>query len=342
MKNLVLHNAIAMALLGGALAAQTVQASSYTNIASPIGPGPTLDVPAGPESHPGKEYASELNTDAGGNPSPGQTLLWDGSGGVKDGFQFSVAGRDGDTQVDAMAHTNDTLFNNVLNNTTAALFSLRDDAVFGDGRDISDPVFYETTAGDREAWATAQQVNQEFLPANLIALEVWGQEGTPDATRFSLFSDSNGDCSIYDFDGANTTCWLTDTALNSAVQPFFSNLSVAQTDLDAMMISGNTVLFSLWTQIDYDGGGSNVVGDEVFVWNRDSGAIGYFNHGGHPWDSGWTLSTFLYDGALCNEFGCNVDALEAAAGAAPEPASLSLLAAGIIGLGANIRLRRRA
>jgi hypothetical protein len=327
-KRSLLPAAVYAVLVGGVFAADMALAGPYVPITDPVSI-PTLGVPAGPERHPGKEYSHELDrssTAAGGVVlDDQQNTMWDGSGGIDDTFDYdSVDGTSSNNpnaQVDALAHPDDAYFNEVVSNTTAILYSLRDGPnVQGAGVDVFGiPVFYETAGGAQGTWATWAQVDQHG-GQNLDGLEVWGAERIDDASRYSLFNDFAGGCSIYDM---TTGCWLPHAELAA----LFSNVLPSDlVDLDALMLSGDQVMFSLWPILDATTGGALVAGDEVWVWDRAAKTLGYLNHGGHLWDTGWTGR---YYGAIHN-----VDALESAV---PEPASLALMAIGLAGLGISRR-----
>lgn len=325
--------AVCAVLTSGLFTADLALAGPYVPITSPVWT-PTLDAPAGPERHPGKEYSHEVDrssTAAGGLvPDDQQNTMWDGSGGVADTFDYNgIPGTSGNPsdQVDALAHPADALFGDVVSNTTAILYSLRAGPnVQGAGVDIGAPVWYETTAGGTAPWATWPQVDQHG-GQNLDGLEVFGPEGADDATRYSLFNDfagaNNGGvgCSIYDSAGtdglADETCWLSHGALSS----MFTGIQQDLIDLDALMLSGDSIMFSLWPIPGLPGFG---VGDAVYLATRTSPVsavlLGPLSHGGHLWTNDW--------------LGNNVDALEAAA---PEPASLALTVLGLAALGLGRR-----
>jgi hypothetical protein len=284
-----------------------------------------------------------LDTNAAGALDPLQVILWDGAGGVADGVDFGDNG-----EMDAIANHGDALYQTVIDNRTAAAFSLRRvDPVFpvgapshglpplGAGTDFPGvSVFYETTIGAIGAWATPPVVNRDFPPANLDGLEIWGPEGPTvadsDTDRYSLFGEPGG-VSIFNADGST---FLTQSALAAALVTFDPSLRPYENliDIDALMVqdtttvgvfdAGDSILFSLWSIMD-GATGFAYWGDATYVWDFATG-ISYYDHGGHLWDNGWTISAFGE--------AWNVDALEALA-KVPEPGSVALLGLGLAGLG---------
>lgn len=290
----------------------------------------------------GKEYADEVNRNANGTNQPMQTIRWDGLGGVTNGYGLAGVGMAGyvyslpsgvsEGQLDAMANRQDELFSAFVQNRTAGLYSLRNNANWGAGADVGAPIYYEATHPEHGVWATAQQINQDAGVQNLIGLEVWGSNATPDANVYSLLGDAGG-FSLY---RANGTGLVSHDQIVAAVQSVLGwdnsqmELIKSSIDLDAALVSEATqqIVFSIWN-IDSTAQTGKLYGDMAIVLNYGTGDAAFLNHGGHVWDNGWTAS--IYGGTAYN-----VDALETAG--VPEPSALALLG---LGLFASIGARRR-
>lgn len=329
-----------------------VLATTPFNADDPIGPQPTTIEPEGPSVHPGKEFTDELDRDESGLNDAGRTIAWDGKGGIKDSTDFIESMADtGD--IDALAFSQDTLFDAVVNNKTAILFSTRSNATHGEGLDrgappncaFGVPICYETVGGDINVWAMDSEIDNMNTVKNLDALEVWGPKDEDDADKYSLFGEpvrNENAISIFNLDG---TAYLERQLVANAVinlfpNNFFQGLDPNKIDIDALMVNdsgkgdkdrikfriddGDEILFSLWP-VENVVGANSIIGDEVFYWNKKDG-INFLNHGGHEWHSNW--------------LGRNVDALEAAA-STPEPGTiLGLLA--ISGLGLGLKRKKQS
>ncbi|WP_013325336.1 hypothetical protein [Gloeothece verrucosa] len=175
MKNTTQVWTLLASLVGGALIGMpAAQAASYnSSFVTPVNPIPGAGIPT-PKQVPGKEYADSPNKDQNGAADAGQSLLWDGNGGVADGFDF------GDQEVDALANYGDALFYEVIHNQAALLFSTTGDGVA--------PILSESITGVGAVWATAAQIDANGVN-DLDGLEVWGPEGVPDANRYSLLRE---------------------------------------------------------------------------------------------------------------------------------------------------------
>ncbi|WP_013325333.1 PEP-CTERM sorting domain-containing protein [Gloeothece verrucosa] len=288
MKNTTQVWTLLASVVGGALIGMpAAQAASYnSSFVTPVNPIPGAGIPT-PKQVPGKEYVDSPNKDQNGAANAGQSLLWDGNGGVANGNDF------GDQEVDALANHADALFYAVIHNQAALLFSTE-----GDGRA---PILSESITGAGAIWATAAQIDANGVN-DLDGLEVWGPEGVPDSDRYSLVGDPNG-ISVYALGG---TPLITTSQIAAAIgRPELES----QIDLDALMVYEplSTILFSI-RPIDnvFDGG-------EIWTWNG-VGAAQFLNHGGHLWNTAFDVrGTF----GTTSE---NVDGLEAVA--TPEPMTI--------------------
>lgn len=263
--------------------------------------------PASVTSVTGKEYTDLLDENAAGGLAPTQTLLWDGVGGVANGYQYQNTG-----EVDAMAARFDAYFWETINNTSALLFSVK-------GDNGGAPVRYELPGGGNGVWATVAQVNSTGVN-DLDALEVHGPDGFSDGDMFSLFGDGGG-VAVWDYNGGSPIAAVSSGEIASAV-----GLAGVHVDLDALMMFGETLIFSIRAIGPYDGG-------EIFVYTLGggSGPATFLNHGGHLWDTAFDVG---------GTFGCPTDEIDAleAVNVVPEPASMAALA---IGAGALLRRRSR-
>ncbi|HRK22084.1 MAG TPA: PEP-CTERM sorting domain-containing protein [Fimbriimonadaceae bacterium] len=261
-------------------------------------------VPLSALATPGKEYSNLIDKNAAGAPVPGQIVLWAGTGAAADDG-ILAAGRG---EVDALANIGDAYFQGVLDNTAALLFSVQADAP-------GVPIQAENDLGVVSTWATAADVNS--TPGaldDLDGLEVWGSDGVSDTTHYSLFGDPGG-VAIFDLGGATVA-----TTADIAAMIGAPGMNV---DLDALMMNGSRILFSIRPVAGFFDGG------EIWIGDLSTGVASFLVHGGHTWDTAFDVGA--HTGCL-NE---NIDALEATA-LVPEPASMTALA-----LGALAAIRRR-
>jgi len=236
------------------LCAQTVMAGPYIPRGPFLTPVAGAVIPA-PWQVPGKEYTDFPDKDATApkpNLVPGQSILWDGAGGVMNGMNYAA------DEVDALANNDDALFAEVIGNRSALLFSLS-----GSGN-----VFAESILGGIGIWAAPAVIDQHGVN-DVDALEVWGPEGAVDANRYSLMGDPNG-CAVRALAGG---CIVP----SAAIARF---LNVSDPDLDGLMMRGEQILFSIRPTGPYTGA-------EVWTLNYLTGLGAPLNHGGHVWDTAW-------------------------------------------------------
>lgn len=258
---------------------------------------------------PGKEYTDNLDVDSTGALDATRNLHWFGDGTVVDSIKYERTG-----QVDALAAPFDAYFWETVNNQSALLFSVAGDA--------GGPIRYEMPDGSFGVWATDPMINKNGVN-DLDALEVWGPDGADDGTMYSKFSDGGG-FAVWGYTGTigAPVGVVTDTEISLAV-----GLPNQHVDLDALMMYGETLIFSIRAIGPYDGG-------EIFVYSLGEAAVPgyaphYLFHGGHLWDTAFNVGA---------TFGCPTDEIDAleAVDVVPEPASMAALALGALGV-----LRRR-
>lgn len=260
-------------------------------------------VPLSVLATPGKEYSNLIDKNAAGTPDPGRIVLWTGTGAATDD---GLAGR---SEIDALANGGDAYFQEVVNNTAALLVSIQADAP-------GVPIQAENESGVISTWATTVEVNgAPGALDDLDALEVWGADGISDTTQYSVFGDAGG-VAIFNLDGSTF-------ATSADIASMIGLPSTDGLDLDALMVNGSRIMFSIRPVAGFDGG-------EIWVGDLSTGAASFLDHGGHLWDTAFDV------GAATGCLNENVDALEATA-LVPEPASMTAMV-----LGAAAMLRRRS
>jgi hypothetical protein len=335
----------------------TVGANPWVPLANPVNPGPSILIPT-IKQVPGKDFSDVRDRDALGVPDVEQVVAWDGSGGVRDSFDYSLSRLayppvDIDIEVDGIASGGDALFHDVRNNQAALLFSVETDPT----------ILYERATGFPAApagfgvWATALDIDAMNPPLDTDGLEVWGGDNFDDSDRYSLARDpfvappaGAGKVAIWAYSsGPNTSVphtLTTDLAAAMDLQyfgiglggPLWSQL-VELMDVDAIMTNGEQVTFSIrpldLAPFSPPSGPLLPTFDGGEIWEYDGAAVPtkFLNHGGHLWNTAFDVrGTFL----LNNE---NVDAIEAVATFVPEPAGLALLLIGLCAISSRARRR---
>jgi hypothetical protein len=331
--------------------ASLANANPWVPVANPVLPGPSRFLPS-PKEVTGKDFSDVRDRNAAGAFDPEQVVAWDGSGGVRDSFDYSgtrPAPLNQDRAVDGLAAPGDALFHAVRANQAAVLISVEGDP----------NIYYERATGFPAApagvgiWASALDIDAMNPPLDTDAIELWGGDNADDSERYSLADDPPmpglGKVAVWSFTspgGPSAPHTLT-TNLAAAMDlqfggigvngPVWSHL-VELMDVDAIMIFGEQVNFSIrpldLAPFSQPGGPllPTFDGGEIFVYDAPLVPTKFLDHGGHLWDTAFDVRGTFH---VNHE---NVDALEAVATAVPEPASLFVAALGIV---AGCCFRRR-
>lgn len=314
-----------------------------------------VGAPAGPIPPAGACPNGTLGDRSATGPAvadPGQVIGWDGQrpGGVADWTDFSgtVSGlNDNQMQIDGLANNNDVFWGGVVGDTVHMLFST----------DADHRIFWETPGAPMHGvWADGQppyspgvnggnDIDQHGVN-DVDGLEIWGprRPEAPDADRFSLESGTHTGTadplgiSVWASPGPGAPAapfWSTAEIAAAILAASGEEINEAMIDLDAMMVSGNNLLFSVDPVDDILDGG------EIFVAFRAGGfgsfgAAGdmahYLFHGGHLWNTEFEVM------ATYNTASENINALEAAN--IPEPATWGIAVLGLAGIGMARRWQR--
>jgi hypothetical protein len=310
-------------------------------------PGPGIPSPA---DVPGKDFSHHLDRDALGLFDPEQNIAWDGTGGTRDAFDYEgsrlpypdVAGPN---QVDALGNGGDALFDAVISDVAALLFSVGATVPGGPG-DAS--IYFEAAHGfgpppvPSGIWAfPLPDIDDTHFVADVDGLEVWGTDLDDDADRYSIYGDPFVDLSggaapplkvaVWSYDpGAHLSApaFLT-TDLAAAIDLQFGgpgdgdfwSFLVETMDVDAIMVQGDRLLFSIAPIVVPGPGGplASFDGGEIFVYHGAGAATSFLHHAGHDWDTAFDIvGTYGVLGVMSE----NINALEAIA--VPEPSTLAL------------------
>jgi hypothetical protein len=295
-------------LVLGLMAASALMAGPYVVQGPFVIPAPGSGIP-GPRNVEGKEYADNPNKDDAGAAAVGQTLLWDGAGGIANGLLT------GPPDVDSMANVGDALFQSLIDNTSALIF----------GSEGRGEIFLETIGGAPGIWAVPAQIDQHGV-RDLSGLEVWGPENAVDTTHWSLRGDpapgpGGPPCSVFDSSG----CVYTTLDIGAAIGVTAFGL----VDLDALMVNGARIIFSVRPIPNF-----GIDGGEIWVWNGPGTAATFLNHGGHLWDTAHDVKGHF---GVANE---NVQDIEAIS-FIPEPASFGLIGLALVAAAGRRFLKKR-
>ncbi|MDJ0736671.1 MAG: hypothetical protein QNJ47_21840 [Nostocaceae cyanobacterium] len=252
---------------------------TFKLIAPPINP---RKIPLSPTRVNGKEYSDNADKTTLGIPDPGQTLLWDGTGATQDGVDYPTPG-----QVDAMANRGDAYFHQLVADTVAMVFSTTFD----------DDIFYELPGVARGGvWANNNQIDApgpgfDQGVHDVDGLELWGPNNRSDASYYSVYGDVTFDpltgqvVSGAVLDQSNNVIFTRQEiakAVANVTQPSNSKL-LNFINLDAMMVSGDRIVFSVDPIQNFLDGG------EIFVYDKGTGSSSFLYHGGHLWDTSFNV-----------------------------------------------------
>ncbi|MCK4850142.1 MAG: PEP-CTERM sorting domain-containing protein [Phycisphaerae bacterium] len=260
----------------------------------------------------GKEYSNKFDEDSAGMLDRLQNIAFDGLGNAGDAFDYTGSGLGDFHQLDALANSLDTYYQEVISDQVPMVLSFASpDPQAGD-------IKYQMEQTDiNGTWATPTMINATSPPDDVDALEIWGSDSEDNANMFSLTDDIMGVAVYkYDSDLHTATEYISSDALKAAIG------TTEQIDLDAMMVmdaigeeedefaSGDSIMFSIRETLSDDGAFD---GGEIWVWNFDYGTAVFLTHGGEIWDTAHTVG--LDFGVGTEE----VNALEALS--VPEPIS---------------------
>lgn len=229
----------------------------------------------------GKEFSHDIDysiASGAAMPDPQQVINWDGAGGTRDGLDYSGSrpGWQNDQQVDAIAHTNDTLYREVLNEAAHLVFS-HDNMVtsYASGAPApyavpsAGPVFLSNGnaiggAGElsvevasafappatQSLWTAQPEISGMPLPMDVDGVELWGREPTENvlgnADKYSLDLDFPSSTSVWNASGSgylsHPTIVAAVTSLlgpipGSAILPFDDQEGSNAINLDALMVN---------------------------------------------------------------------------------------------------------
>jgi hypothetical protein len=179
-------------------------------------------------------------------------------------------------------------------------------------------------ASNSTVWNPAPPDGTGTGPADfdLDALEIWGPELIVDANRFSLefdvLPDGTGSASVFRLDGS---VQYTREDIAAAIgRPDLAD----DIDLDALMVNGDALLFSIQPLDVFDGG-------EIWDWSG-TGLAKFLDFGEKTWNTEFDIQAYFDDQGfdIRSE---NIDALEAAS-TVPGPVP-------IFGVGAAFGFSRR-
>lgn len=337
-------------------APSTANAFPWTPASSVIPyPGPGIPTPL---ATPGKDFSNHRDRNAAAVGDAEQVIAWDGApgtSGVRDAFDYSGS-RIGypevelDQEVDALANVGDALYDAVIADRAALLFSVGNTAPAPGGLG-DNHIYFEAAHGFGPPpvadgiWAAPLDIDGMAPPDDVDGLEVWGGDHFDDADHYSIYGDpfvtlgaGSAKVAVWKYTpglpGSSVPAFLT-TDLAAAIDLQLTGVGfggdvwshlVEEMDVDATMVQGGKLLFSIaptivpGTPIFFDGG-------EIFVYDGPGLPTKYLHHAGHDWDTTFGVVAAFSHLGVASE---NINALEAVA--TPEPSSLILALLGLVAL----------
>lgn len=221
------------------LALSMAQFASATVPYTPLPPtGPPILGPSvqTARSIPGKEYSHDFDLStagAGGVPDPEQVIAWDGIGGAADGLDYSFTRpNDTESQVDAIAHSRDTLYRALRVDRAHLAFSHDDrvtgydaaggiipvavpsfgpvalsngNTIFGAGELSVERSGSLAPPESQSGWTKASLINAMPEPRDVDGVELWGPEPaiSSNADKYSLDLDFETGTSVWNLSGSS-------------------------------------------------------------------------------------------------------------------------------------------
>lgn len=351
---------VSAALVAVLLVAEAATAAPWNPMTSAI-PRIGPDHPT-PKATPGKDFSDFRDRDLNGVGDTEQVVAWDGTGGVRDSFDYSMSRAaypevSQDIEVDGIAAGGDALFHALRNNQATLLFSVGPTPMGHPNQVyyVRPTNFLQPNAG-HGVWATLNDIDSMNQLIDLDGLEVWGSDQLDDSDRYSLRGDpfTSGvvpnemrKVAIYSYTppAANTSVHHTlTTDLAASIdmlydgglgynEPIWGQL-VELMDVDAIMTFGQQVTFSIAPLTINLPTGAPIVfdGGEIFEYDGPGIPARFLKHGGYTWDTSLNIRTTF------NVPEENIDALEAVA--VPEPASVALVLIGVLAVFQSLMRRR--
>lgn len=265
-------------------------------------------------SAPGVEFSDNIDRKANGSISNGQSIVFAADHSTQDGYMYP-----GGLQVDAMSSKFDPYYHGIFTGQSAMLLGTAGDTTWDNG--VKHSVMSVTPDGVVRGWARPADF---FLTGanDLDCLEVGGTSGSPNSELYSIDGDFGG-VSIWDFNSGSPVAWMMQAELDAALGLTNSGYHA---DLDAMIVNGDDMIFSINNLAGYYDGG------ELFVYRRGSGtAATFLQFGGQTWNTVFDSGFFLG----CKGHISELDIISAV-NVVPEPGTIAALSVGALSL-----LRRR-